>query len=111
MLPIITAIVLAVNGIIHFLQYREYLNANQNSAKYILMFAVMFLFFGFLIMGRGMNVIYYMATFFSLIAMMHQSQLYQIESTNPLYKKLIIVASAVSLLLLVFGLLLRFMAG
>jgi len=111
MLPIVTALVLAINGIVHFLQYRDYLNAGQNSAKYIMMFAVMFLFFGFLIMGRGMNVIYYMAIFFSLISMMHQSQLYEIEKTNPLYKKLIIVASALSLMLLVFGILLRFMAG
>jgi len=111
MLPIITSIALAINGIIHLLQYRDYTRAGHNTAKYILMFATMFLFFGFLIAGRGMNVIYYMATFFSLIAMMHQSQLSQIKVTNPLYKNLILVISAICLLLLVFGILLRFMAG
>lgn len=111
MLPLVTAFVLVVNGVLHFLQYRDYFRANDNNSKFILVFAAMFLFFAFLIFGRGIDVIYYMATFFSLIAIFHQGQLAPLKTSNPLFKNLIIVASALSLVLLVFGLLLRFMAA
>jgi len=111
MLPIITAVVLVSNGLIHFLQYKDFLRAGNKNSRIILVFCIAFLSFGLLMIGKNIAAVYNMSAFLSLVALFHQAQLVLPKTANPTHKNFIIVLSAVGLLILVFGILLRFMTG